>query len=42
MGVKVQHLYHQNSRQLFYSGPAEISTIRTNLSLHISKDNGEN
>jgi sialidase-1 len=34
-------MYHQSSRQLFYSGIAE-TTMRTNLSLYISNDNGEN
>jgi sialidase-1 len=41
-GCEGSTIYLQNSRQLFYSGLAETSTTRTNLSLHISKDNGEN
>jgi len=39
-GCEGSTLYHQNSRQLFYSGVAE-TTSRTNVSLHISKDNSE-
>ncbi|UJR32842.1 hypothetical protein I4U23_020304 [Adineta vaga] len=41
-GCEDSTLYHSNTRHLFYSGLAEVSTTRTNLSLHISKDNGEN
>ncbi|CAF2084867.1 unnamed protein product [Rotaria magnacalcarata] len=33
--------YNQKTNQLFYSGLTETSTIRTNLLLHISTDNGE-
>jgi len=40
-GCEGSTLYHQNTRQLFYSGLANNST-RTNISLYISKDNGEN
>jgi sialidase-1 len=41
-GCQGSTIYHENTRQLFYSGLAETSFIRTNLSLHISNDNGEN
>ncbi len=41
-GCEGSTLYHQNTRQLFYTGLAETSTTRTNLSLHVSTDNGEN
>jgi len=41
-GCQGSTVYHQNSRQLFYTGLAETSIIRSNLSLFISKDNGEN
>jgi len=34
-------LYHENTRQIFYSGVDDTS-VRHNLSLHISNDNGEN
>jgi sialidase-1 len=40
-GCEGSTLYHQNTRQLFYSGLANNST-RINVSLYISKDNGEN
>ena len=40
-GCEGSTLYHGNTRQLFYSGIAE-TTMRTNLSLHLSVDNGEN
>ncbi len=40
-GCEGSTMYHQSSRQLFYSGIAE-TTMRTNLSLYISNDNGEN
>ncbi len=40
-GCEGSTLYHQSTRQLFYSGLANNST-RTNVSLYISKDNGEN
>jgi sialidase-1 len=41
-GCEGSTIYHQNSGQLFYTGLAETSLIRSNLSLYISKDNGEN
>ena len=40
-GCEGSTLYHGNTRQLFYSGIA-VTTMRTNLSLHLSVDNGEN
>jgi sialidase-1 len=40
-GCEGSTIYHQNTRQLFYTGPANIS-MRNNLSLYTSKDNGEN
>jgi sialidase-1 len=41
-GCEGSTIYRQDSRQIFYSGLAETSTTRTNLSLHVSVDNGEN
>ena len=41
-GCEGSTIYHPNSRKIFYSGLAETSTTRSNLSLHISNDNGEN
>ena len=40
-GCEGSTLYHQNTRQIFYSG-VDSTTERHNLSLHISNDNGEN
>ncbi|CAF1185572.1 unnamed protein product [Rotaria sordida] len=40
-GCEGSTIYHQNTRQIFYSGVTDTS-IRHNLSLHISNDNGEN
>jgi sialidase-1 len=40
-GCEGSTLYHQNTRQIFYSGIDDTS-VRHNLSLHISNDNGEN
>ncbi|CAF1297367.1 unnamed protein product [Rotaria magnacalcarata] len=40
-GCEGSTIYDSKSNQLFYSGLAETSIIRTNLSLHISTDNGE-
>jgi sialidase-1 len=40
-GCEGSMMYHHSSGQLFYSGLAE-TTMRTNLSLHVSTDNGEN
>ncbi|CAF4148827.1 unnamed protein product, partial [Adineta steineri] len=40
-GCEGSTIYHKNTGQLFYTGLAEISTTRTNLSLHMSHDNGE-
>ncbi|CAF3619397.1 unnamed protein product [Rotaria sp. Silwood1] len=41
-GCEGSTIYHPKMNQLFYSGLAETSIIRTNLSLHVSIDNGEN
>jgi sialidase-1 len=41
-GCEGSTIYHQNSGQLFYTGLAETSIDRNNLSLYTSKDNGEN
>ena len=41
-GCEGSTVYHENTRQLFYSGLSETSYIRSNLSLFNSKDNGEN
>ena len=41
-GCEGSTLYHPKSHKLFYTGLAETSTIRTNLSLYVSADNGEN
>ncbi|UJR32843.1 hypothetical protein I4U23_020305 [Adineta vaga] len=41
-GCQGSTIYDKNTQQLFYSGLAETSYIRSNLSLYISKDNGEN
>ncbi|CAF3188942.1 unnamed protein product [Rotaria sp. Silwood2] len=41
-GCEGSTIYHVKTNQLFYSGLAETSIIRTNLSLYISLDNGEN
>ena len=40
-GCEGSTIYHQNTRQLFYSG-IDDTLVRRNLSLHISNDNGEN
>ena len=40
-GCEGSTIYHQSTRQIFYSG-LDSTTIRQNLSLHISNDNGEN
>ncbi|CAF0728574.1 unnamed protein product [Adineta steineri] len=40
-GCEGSTIYHKNTGQLFYTGLAEISTTRANLSLHMSHDNGE-
>lgn len=40
-GCEGSTTYHQNTRQLFYSGVHDTST-RHNLSLHIRNDNGGN
>ncbi|CAF0755347.1 unnamed protein product [Adineta ricciae] len=40
-GCQGSTIYDANTRQLFYSGLAETSYIRSNLSLYISDDNGE-
>jgi len=39
-GCEGSTMYHPNTQQLFYTGVAETTT-RANLSLYISKDNGE-
>lgn len=41
-GCEGSTIYNSRTNQLFYSGLAETSVIRTNLSLHISNDHGEN
>jgi sialidase-1 len=41
-GCEGSTLYHQSSRQLFYTGLGGTSVVRTNLSLFTSQDNGEN
>jgi sialidase-1 len=41
-GCQGSMVYHQTSGQLFYTGLAETSYLRSNISLYISKDNGEN
>ncbi|CAF4950971.1 unnamed protein product [Rotaria sp. Silwood1] len=41
-GCQGSTIYHKNTHQIFYTGLAETSIIRSNLSLYISQDNGEN
>ncbi|CAF2774597.1 unnamed protein product [Rotaria sp. Silwood2] len=41
-GCQGSTIYHNNTHQIFYTGLAETSFIRSNLSLYISNDNGEN
>jgi len=41
-GCQGSTIYHQNTHQLFYTGLAETSFIRSHLSLYISEDNGDN
>lgn len=41
-GCEGSTVYNVNSQQMFYTGLAETSFIRSNLSLYISHDNGEN
>ena len=41
-GCEGSMVYHQKTQQLFYTGLAETSYIRTNLSLYTSADQGEN
>ncbi|CAF1280378.1 unnamed protein product [Rotaria sordida] len=41
-GCQGSTIYHNNTRQIFYTGLAETSIVRSHLSLYISKDNGEN
>ena len=40
-GCQGSTLFHPRSRQLFYTGLAETSYVRTNLSLYTSDNNGE-
>ena len=41
-GCQGSTLFHPSSRQLLYTGLAETSYVRTNLSLYTSDNNGEN
>ncbi|CAF1686186.1 unnamed protein product [Rotaria magnacalcarata] len=40
-GCQGSTIYHNNTHQMFYTGLAETSFIRSHLSLYISNDNGE-
>jgi sialidase-1 len=41
-GCEGSTIYYPNTHQLFYTGLADTSYTRKNLSLYISEDNGEN
>lgn len=41
-GCEGSTVYHSPTKQIFYSGLATTSTVRTNLSLYTSSDSGEN
>ena len=40
-GCEGSTIYHSKSHQLFYTGLAGTSSVRTNLSLYTSEDNGQ-
>jgi len=41
-GCEGSTIYHENTRQLFYTGLGVRTSARTNLSMYVSQDQGEN